>query len=341
MTTPTVAVVICAYTQRRWGDLQDSVESAKRQPEATEVVVVIDHEPELFQRARARWPELRVVENAEDRGLSGARNTGVALTDAEIVAFLDDDASADPDWLAHMIEAMALPDVVGVGGRATPSWPTATGAGPYPDELLWIVGCSYAGLPTAAGDVRNVIGSSMAFRRDALVEAGGFRSGIGRVGNQPLGCEETELCIRIAQLHPTARIRYEPRSNVSHRVSPDRVTMQYLRRRSYYEGISKAVLSRRVGARDSLSSESTYLTRVLPGAVLRELGALGRGGGTRALAIVTSVVATVLGYGVGRVLGTVVVRQPSAAASGTVPVRTATATSVVTADSTEQPVAAP
>ncbi|WP_410842640.1 glycosyltransferase family 2 protein, partial [Paraburkholderia sp. BR14264] len=89
----TVAVVICAYTQQRWGDLQDSVESAKRQPEAPEVVVVIDHEPELFARAVARWPELRVVENTEDRGLSGARNTGVALTEADVVAFLDDDAT--------------------------------------------------------------------------------------------------------------------------------------------------------------------------------------------------------------------------------------------------------
>lgn len=313
MSLPTVAVVICAYTQQRWGDLQAAVESAKRQPEATEVVVVIDHEPELLLRAAARWPELRVVANAEERGLSGARNTGVALAESDVVAFLDDDAAADPDWLMHLVEALDLPDVVGVGGRATPSWPDTTGAGPFPDELLWIVGCSYAGLPTEAGDVRNVIGSSMAFRRDVLLAAGGFRSGIGRVGNQPLGCEETELCIRIAQMRPSARIRYEPRSNVSHRVSPDRVSMRYVRRRSYYEGISKAVLSRRVGARDSLSSESTYLTRVLPAALLRELGAIGRGGGSRALAIVTSVVATVTGYAVGRTFGTVVVRTPAAA----------------------------
>ncbi|MET3452414.1 glycosyltransferase family 2 protein [Curtobacterium sp. 1544] len=311
----TVVVVICAYTQQRWGDLQDSVESAKRQPEAPEVVVVIDHEPELFARAVARWPELRVVENTEDRGLSGARNTGVALTEADVVAFLDDDATADEDWLGHMLAALEDPDVVGVGGRATPSWPDATGAGPYTDELLWIVGCSYRGLPETAGDVRNVIGSSMAFRREAILLAGGFRSGIGRVGNQPLGCEETEMCIRIAQARPGARIRHEPRSNVSHRVSPDRVTMRYLRRRSYYEGISKAVLSRRVGTGDSLSSEQTYLTKVLPGALLRELRAVGRGGAPRAVAIVVSVVSTVTGYAVGRLLGSVVVTAPAARAA--------------------------
>ncbi|MGN8050894.1 glycosyltransferase family 2 protein [Curtobacterium sp. 22159] len=310
-----VAVVICAYTQQRWGDLQDSVESAVRQPESPEVVVVIDHEPELFARATARWPGLHVVENTEERGLSGARNTGVALTDADVVAFLDDDATADEDWLGHLLAALDDPDVVGVGGRATPSWPDATGAGPYPDELLWIVGCSYRGLPETPGDVRNVIGSSMAFRRGAILLAGGFRSGIGRVGNQPLGCEETEMCIRIAQARPGARIRHEPRSNVSHRVSPDRVTMRYLRRRSYYEGISKAVLSRRVGATASLSSERTYLTEVLPGAVARELRGIGRGGGRRAWAIVVSIASTVTGYAVGRFLGGVVVRDPATRAA--------------------------
>lgn len=306
-----VAVVVCAYTQLRWGDLQDSVESARRQPEHPEVVLVIDHEPELLARARARWPELLVLGNAEDRGLSGARNTGVAATDADVVAFLDDDATADPDWLGHMLAALDDPAVVGVGGRATPSWPSTTGSGPYVDELLWIVGCSYTGLPETAGDVRNVIGSSMAFRRESILRAGGFRSGIGRVGNQPLGCEETELCIRIAAVQPGARIRHEPRSNVSHRVSADRVGMRYLLRRSYYEGISKAVLARRVGSGDALASESTYLTRVIPRAVLRELRAVGRGGLARAATVVASVATTVLGYAVGRLLGGVVVAAPA------------------------------
>jgi glucosyl-dolichyl phosphate glucuronosyltransferase len=310
---PTVAVVVCAYTQRRWDDLQDAVESVRTQPGAPEVVVVIDHEPELLRMSQARWPELTVVANANERGLSGARNTGVAMTTADVVGFLDDDARADDDWLEHLVAPFADAEVVAVGGHATPRWPAATGAGPYADELLWIVGCSYRGLPETAADVRNVIGASMAFRREAVLAAGGFSYGLGRVGTHPLGCEETELCIRVARVLPGSRVRYEPRSNVMHRVSDDRVTMRYLRSRSYYEGISKAVLSRRVGAKDSLSSESTYLTRVLPSAVLRELGRTGRGGGRRAVAIVTSVLATVAGYAVGRLFGDAVVTPPPAA----------------------------
>ena len=299
--TLTVSVIVCAYTQRRWQDLQDSVESARAQSGTTEVVVVIDHETELFRMAKARWPELVVVENSEAQGLSGARNTGVAIATGDIVAFLDDDATADADWLTWMLDSFDDPSVAGVGGYAEPVWPDARGPKLYADELLWIVGCSYRGLPTETADVRNVIGCSMAFRRAAILAVGGFSSTVGRVGNIPLGGEETELCIRIRQADPSARIVFEPMSLVNHRVSADRGTWGYLRRRSFYEGVSKAVLSRTLGRGDSLSSESSYLTRVLPGAFFRELRQLGRGGGKRAAAIALTVTATVAGYGLGAV----------------------------------------
>lgn len=299
----TVSVIICAYTQRRWQDLQDSVESARSQGDTTEVIVVIDHEPELLARARDRWPELVVLENAEAQGLSGARNTGVVAATGDVVAFLDDDATADADWLTWMLDHFDDPNVAGVGGHAEPVWPDDRGPKLYADELLWIVGCSYTGLPTESEDVRNVIGCSMAFRRETILAAGGFSSTVGRVGNIPLGGEETELCIRIRQADPAARVVYEPMSLVHHRVSADRGTVRYLSRRSFYEGVSKAVLSRSLGRTDSLSSESSYLTRVLPGAFLRELRALGRGGGRRAFAIALTVAATVAGYALGAVSG--------------------------------------
>jgi glucosyl-dolichyl phosphate glucuronosyltransferase len=307
---PTVSVIVCAYTMRRWDDVQSAVESVRAQPEDPEVVLVIDHSDELLAAARDRWPELRVIPNTGERGLSGARNTGVAAATGDIVAFLDDDASAEDGWLAPLLAPFADADVVGVGGFAEPIWPTATGSGPYPDELLWIVGCSYTGLPTEFAEVRNVIGCSMAFRRASILAAGGFSSGIGRVGTHPLGCEETDLCIRIRQVDPTAKIHHEPRSRVRHRVSDDRVTMDYVRKRSYYEGISKAVLSRRLGRKDSLSSESAYLTKVLPGALLRELTHPRNGGLGRATAIVVTVATIITGYAVGTVIAPRVAADP-------------------------------
>ena len=85
---PLVSVIVCAYTQRRWGDLQDSVNSVLLQSEPAEVIVVIDHEPELLRMAQERWPSLTVIPNTGPQGLSGGRNTGIEAATADIVAFL-------------------------------------------------------------------------------------------------------------------------------------------------------------------------------------------------------------------------------------------------------------
>src|SRR5215210_1027234 len=98
-----VSVVICAYTEERWSDLELAVESLTRQTRAPlEVIVVADHNQALTERARSALSGVTVVENAEHPGLSGARNTGVAASTGAVVAFLDDDAVADPAWLERL-----------------------------------------------------------------------------------------------------------------------------------------------------------------------------------------------------------------------------------------------
>jgi GT2 family glycosyltransferase len=283
----------------RFALLEEAVESALAQPETLEVILVIDHNDMLFKRGRNRWPNLVILENDAQSGLSGARNTGIAAAAGEIVAFLDDDARGSASWLKWLVAPFDDSTVAGVGGRADPVWPTSA-PNTLPSELLWIVGCSYTGLPTERAAVRNVIGCSMAFRREYFVELGGFSLDAGRVGALPLGCEETEFCIRLQQADVTARVVYEPRSVVHHTVAADRVRWSYIARRSYFEGISKAALSRRVGTASSLSAESSYLVRVLPPALVRELAHVGRGGVTRGAAIITSVLSVVTGYLVGR-----------------------------------------
>jgi GT2 family glycosyltransferase len=292
-----VSVVICAYTERRWDDVVAAVESAAAQRDTAEVLLVIDHNPALLARARARWPVHRVLANTGVRGLSDARNTGTAAAEHDLVAYLDDDARAEPRWLDFLTDAIAPPDVVGVGGRAVPLWPDRRPPFLVP-ELNWIVGCTFTGQPTSLAEVRNVMGCSMLFRRLPVLAVGGFSTDTGRVGSLPLGGEETDLCIRLRRARPGARILFEPRSVVHHRVSPDRVRWSYVVRRSYYEGISKAVLSTRLGAGDALASERRYSAVVLPRAVVR---ALLHGELVAAAGVVVTFAATVAGYLRGRV----------------------------------------
>lgn len=297
-------VVICAYTSLRWDALARAVESVKRQtcPPAR-TILVVDHNLELLQRARRDLPGVTVLANAGARGLSGARNTGVAEARSEVVAFLDDDAAASPRWLEALLSGYRDRSVIGTGGLATPRWEDGASWEWLPEEFYWTVGCSYRGLPRQIAPVRNPIGANMSFRREAILQAGGFREGVGRLDATPLGCEETELAVRAANSHPGCQILHIPGALVEHRVGPDRTTWRYFAARCWSEGVSKAIVTSHVGASSGLASERGYVLRALPLGVVRGLAraASGRSEGLRrATAILVGLVITAAGYVYGR-----------------------------------------
>src|SRR5207302_801054 len=145
-------VVICAYTERRWADLVEAVGSVREQTvPAGEIIVVIDCNPELVERAAAEFIGVVVVENTGKRGLSGARNTAIELAKGDVIAFLDDDAAAEPDWLAQLLAGYRDSRVLAVGGSARPRWPDGTRPALLPGELVWVGGCTYVGQPGQGG----------------------------------------------------------------------------------------------------------------------------------------------------------------------------------------------
>ncbi|MFD5479499.1 glycosyltransferase family 2 protein [Streptomyces hawaiiensis] len=313
MTRAEISVVICVYTEDRWEDILAAVESVRAQTRpALEILLVVDHNPALLHRLERAYPNhdragpgpaVRVLANAGPQGLSAGRNTGIAAAEGTVVAFLDDDAVAERDWLLHMASAYSDPRVMAVGGRTVPSWASGHRPAWFPAEFDWIVGCAYKGLPTGRTPVRNVLGGNSSFRKAAFEAAGGFAIGIGRDGDKhPLGCEETELCIRLTREMPNAVLLIDDRAVIHHKVPPARERFRYFRRRAYAEGLSKARVTHHVGVGRGLETERRYTTRVLPAGVARGLGdALRgrRGGAGRAGAIVTGVVVAAAGYAVG------------------------------------------
>jgi len=300
----TVTVVICAFTTERWGRLLDVIESVRAQTFAPEeILVVIDHNEELYERLLEIVDDVTVVQSTGPRGLSGARNTGVGLADSDIVAFLDDDAEAVPDCFERLMALYDDPDVLAVGGRVEPVW-EAGRPGYFGEELDWIVGCSYRGMPRVASEVRNVIGANMSFRLEVLRRVGGFNLSLGRQGATPLGCEETEICIRSKMGAPGARIVYEPTAVVRHHVPASRGTFRYMLSRSWSEGISKAQVSQIVGHKRALGPERRYVRSVLPRAIFSGIHDWSRDGKPaglgRAGAVVAVLACTAAGFVRGR-----------------------------------------
>jgi cellulose synthase/poly-beta-1,6-N-acetylglucosamine synthase-like glycosyltransferase len=256
----TSCVIICAYTEERWDLLCKAIESVVGQHQQPDrLVICIDHNERLFERASARWNgsneagfPVHVLANAFDGRLGSARNTGVGVSQEEIIAFLDDDAAAHPDWLKKIVGDFEN-DVVAVGGAPHPRFETSRPSW-FPLEFDWVFGCTYKGLPTRILPVKHLIGASMAARRDGLVAIGGFHSD---------NHDDMDMCHRLSHQFPTSRILFDPDATVSHYVPASRVTWAYFWRRCYSVNKGKVLAFHNMGGAANLSAERSFVLKSL------------------------------------------------------------------------------
>jgi glycosyltransferase involved in cell wall biosynthesis len=296
-------VVIAAFADERWNQLCEAVESVRWQTAPVlETVVVIDHNPALLARARREFADCTVLANTGARGASGARNSGVAICQGEIIAFLDDDARSCAQWVAALLRNFTREDIVGVGGRIDPLW-AAPQPRWFPVEFGWAVGFSYQGMPEKAQPVRNVWASNMAIRHSVFKAIGGFREDFGKVGDVARP-EDTDLCLRAAG--DRGIWLYEPTAQVGHWIPRQRTTLRYFTRRCYHEGLGKAALAALDGARESTAAERSYTWRILPHGValgLRDAVTGDVWGAARAGAIALGFATTAAGFAAGSMTG--------------------------------------
>nr|MBA3300650.1 glycosyltransferase [Thermoleophilaceae bacterium] len=177
-------------------------------------------------RCPARLPEGFTVEREPRPGASHARNRALAACeDGEIVAYVDDDAVPDPEFLGTMsaIWQDEGPDVACVAGRIelrlpgpAPEWfaPelrtvfSELDLGPEPKDLDPAVNFAY--------------GPNMSFRAGALRAAGGFDPALGPGPGRPGFAEEQEAQLALVRLGH--RVRWEPAPRVEHVVSEQALT---------------------------------------------------------------------------------------------------------------------
>lgn len=301
-TSLSVSVVICAYTEDRWPLLQRSVSSVQHQRRTPmEIILCVDHNDALLERCRQHWahpvdsPSVPVVvlANKYQGRLGSARNSAAELARGDIVAFLDDDAWADPDWLERLLVPYRDDLVVAVGGApmaeyegTRPRW--------FPSEFDWVFGCAYSGLPESRAPLARLIGANMSVRRLALAEIGGFHSD---------NHDDMDMCHRLMHLRPAEQIVYEPMARVQHFVPSVRTTWGYFWRRCFFVNKGKVEAFRQMGGASNLSADLGFVGHALSRGVSRGLRQAFRGdvwGAVRAAAILAGIVLAGAGHVAGQ-----------------------------------------
>jgi len=301
-----VSVVLCTHTLDRYHDLLDAAESVREQTyDDVELVLVSDGSEAVtkqFKRDFGDSEDVVITALAENSGLLEARNHGATVASGDVVAFIDDDAIADPEWVSQLVESYEQQDAIAVGGKMVPEW--VAGKPEFlPEEFYWLVGVTHRGFgpdgdADTAGEVRNTFGSNISFRRDAFLDLGGFDSEIGgRQGDANLQGGETELGARLRQ-ESGQGVWYNPRAEVAHKVFEYRTEPTWLLDRAFWQGYSKRAME--VLIKESSGEESDFLGALLgefvPGRLSRLLRDPSREKGAQLLMLFVLTAVVGMGY---------------------------------------------
>lgn len=241
---PEITAVVCTHNNQN--QLVNTLESLLVQSlpaERYEVIVVDNASSDDTEAVCATYPQFRCI-HEDETGLSHARNAGIAAARSSLIAFIDDDAEADPLWLESILRVFqSNPDIWAAGGKVLPIWDA-----PRPD---WLTEQHYRSLSLVEWGPEQrelkwperVIGTNCAFRKEVFDSIGLFQTDLGRVGKVLLGNEDTEIQERI---HANGKlVVYSPNAVVHHHVPAERMTREYLQRRDEGTIISRQVLKLR------------------------------------------------------------------------------------------------
>ncbi|WP_299487753.1 glycosyltransferase [Acaryochloris sp. IP29b_bin.137] len=241
-----ISAIICTFN--RADHLRKSLKSLAEQTLVTELyeILVIDNcstdeTKKVVTAELVNIPNLHYIYEPK-LGLSQARNTGWQHAKGKYIAYLDDDAIANPQWLEDVCKAFEeiQPQPGCVGGKTEPIWESTKPLW-LPDEFLsYLTIVDWSDKPIFLENNQFIAGANMAILRSLLVELGGFTLDLGRKGKSLLSCEEILLRDQIRD--KGYGIYYDPDIFVKHFIPSSRLTQSWFTQRLYWQGVSRANL---------------------------------------------------------------------------------------------------
>lgn len=257
-----ISLIICTHQTHRYLDFVEAINSLLTQNyENTEIIVVVDGNEELYAKISKNGNKNidKIIFNDKNLGLSESRNKGIKEAKGDIIAFFDDDAVADKNWLKELVKVYDEKGTIAAGGKLLPKWEKTKKPNFLPEEYYWLVGATHKGFPEKVTEVRNTFGSNISFKTEVLKALGGFKTEMGVKGKGLLQGEETELCDRMRNKFGKGVI-YNPKAVVYHKVFPERLRMRFLLRRAFWQGYSKRMM-KELGY--SIDEESDFVRNLI------------------------------------------------------------------------------
>ena len=203
---PRISVIVCTYNGAL--TLRHCLDGLTTLDYPNYEVIVINDGSTDDTAAIARDYPVRLI-NQSNEGLSAARNTGLAASDGEIVAYIDDDAFPHRYWLRYLAAAFARSSHVGIGGPNLP---------PAGDGFVAECVAAAPGNPlhVLLSDelAEHIPGCNMAYCKDALVAIGGFDPRFRAAG------DDVDICWRLQDrgwtigFCPTAVVWHHRRNSI-------------------------------------------------------------------------------------------------------------------------------
>jgi glucosyl-dolichyl phosphate glucuronosyltransferase len=268
--SPFLSVVITTYTAERLNESYELLNSIKEQTYPhTETLFIVERSKDLMEKIRSygvenNIPNLKVLLNDGEPGLSASRNVGIKQAGGDIIAFVDDDVLLNPDWAEKMVKSFTDDTIIGVTGPAIPLWEDVSIAW-FPKEFYWVISCTAWDTEDRLKEVRNAWGMNMGFKREAFEKAGLFSNEFG-FHKGPMA-EDNEFSLRIRE-KTGKKILYNPDVRLWHRVHKYRLSRKFIKERSYWIGYSRRMLKQRIltNKKDGcsvLSQEHQLLNRII------------------------------------------------------------------------------
>ena len=261
---PYISVVIPSYDADKINYLQDSIDSVLNQTYTDFEIIVITEGNELTHKINSIYGDNKKISINKivnkNGGVAYARNKGLEMSNGEIVAYLDSDAVARKDWLKNMSEIYGNnEDILSVGGLSVANW---IGEKPkyLPPEFYWLVGVTHDGHPKDGSYIRSAFGCNLSYKKSIFKNMNAFNVNFGKDHGYNLQGEEPELGSRIINEYG-AGMYYSEDIVVYHAVEPYQCDFNWLSKRAYLQGITKAKLKKETPDVE-LNTEGRYLKQL-------------------------------------------------------------------------------